>query len=535
MAPHGLLALLCAGTIGLSDPPAARPTLAPELADSAVATSLAVQTAMQQGRDHMLRGDYRAAVVALEGQLAFINGHAAYLKLLQNAYRGYIQELRLAKQDAEAQRYLKRLLILDRGALLDQTPAAPKAAVAKAAPPPAKPPVPTIRLKSDDDPFAAARRRDAAGRDTSAVLSQAEQLFGKHDYREACALYEQANQVDPRATETSRERWAYCKLYCVVEQLNQSGGTPAWAELEKEVRAALELAPRLDYGRVLLEEIHKRRDQAPAAPTAAPTRGEGRVAVRHAGPGADGWYVAETTNFRVFYRQSQDFAEQAAQVAEKTRADMQLKWFGAVTDGWSPKCDLFLHPTGQDYARATGQQNSPGHSTLRLEGGRVVVRRIDLHCDDPNLLGAVLPHETTHVVLAGEFGDQLVPRWADEGMAVLTEPREKVDRHLANLVKCYHEGGLFRLQDLMQLADYPQDARHIGVFYAQSVALVDFLCRLKGPQEFSLFMHSGMRYGYAKALERHYGFRNFAELEQRWSESALREQPGQLRVAGRQR
>ena len=45
----------------------------------------------------------------------------------------------------------------------------------------------------------------------------------------------------------------------------------------------------------------------------------------------------------------------------------------------------------------------------------------------------MLPHEATHVVLAGQFGDQPVPRWADEGMAVLTEPRDKIDRHLRNL------------------------------------------------------------------------------------------------------
>ena len=60
---------------------------------------------------------------------------------------------------------------------------------------------------------------------------------------------------------------------------------------------------------------------------------------------------------------------------------------------------------------------------------------MDLHCDDVNMLVAVLPHETTHTVVAGNFGDQPVPRWADEGMAVLTEPREKIERHLRNLPK----------------------------------------------------------------------------------------------------
>src|SRR5207244_3282532 len=108
-----------------------------------------------------------------------------------------------------------------------------------------------------------------------------------------------------------------------------------------------------------------------------------------------------------------------------------------------------------------------------MENGRLVTRRIDLHCDDPNMIVAVLPHETTHVVLAGQFGDVQVPRWADEGMAVLTEPRDKVERHLHNLDRCRQDGQLFSLRQLMQMHDYP-DPRYIGAFYAESVSLVDF-------------------------------------------------------------
>jgi hypothetical protein len=40
-----------------------------------------------------------------------------------------------------------------------------------------------------------------------------------------------------------------------------------------------------------------------------------------------------------------------------------------------------------------------------------------------------LPHEITHVVLADRFNTKPMPRWADEGMAVLTEPVEKKQAH----------------------------------------------------------------------------------------------------------
>ena len=115
MAVDGLLALVCAGMVVSAGPAPATAPAPGENQDTVVATTLAVQTAMQQGREHLLRGAYRAAVATLESQLPYINGNRAYLRLLEDAYRRYIQELRLNKQDAEAQRYLKRLIILDRG------------------------------------------------------------------------------------------------------------------------------------------------------------------------------------------------------------------------------------------------------------------------------------------------------------------------------------------------------------------------------------------------------------------------------------
>jgi hypothetical protein len=143
-----------------------------------------------------------------------------------------------------------------------------------------------------------------------------------------------------------------------------------------------------------------------------------------------------------------------------------------------------------------------------MEGGRLLARCIHLHCDDPNMLRAVLPHEATHVVLAGQFGDQPVPRWADEGIAVLTEPRDKVERHLHNLARCRQEGQLFRLRELMEQSYQPQqdsypEPRRIGAFYAQSVSLVEFLTNRRGPQVFTAFVRDGQRSGYETALQRH--------------------------------
>jgi len=195
---------------------------------------------------------------------------------------------------------------------------------------------------------------------------------------------------------------------------------------------------------------------------------------------------------------------------------MIRKWFGDNPGPWTPRCDIYLFATAQDYSKTTGvPATSPGHSTMQSEGDHVTSRRIDLHCDDPNMMIGVLPHETTHVVLAGRFGNHPVPRWADEGMAVLAEPRDRIERHLHNLPKHRADRHLFGTGQLMKLNDYP-DPRYIGPFYAQSVSLVEFLSERNGHSVFAKFLRDGLDNGYEQALQRHYGIQSFNELEQMW-------------------
>jgi tetratricopeptide (TPR) repeat protein len=503
MAKEGLIALACAVAVALASVQAGddRPV--------AVEAALAVQTTMQQARDLQRKGDTRSAVALLERNLPLINGNTTYLNLLRETYRLYILDLRAGGQQADADRYLERLKILDPSA----------AAPAGAAPIPLKPSVARGVMAEETaqrDPF-----RDIApttGRKARGLLDQAEEKFAAGRYAEAARLFTEAHDGDPDVTRTCHDRWAYCKLHQVVEQLNRPEGPEIpLEELEEQVRKALELAPKLAYAKQLLVEIENRRNGTRIS-TAAPTP----ATVKHVDRGTDGWARAETANFRVFHNQNKELAEQVAQAAERTRTEMSARWFGGAKEDWTIKCDLYLHGTAQEYSRATGvAPSSPGHSSIRTEGGRVISRRIDLHCEDSKtMLSAVLPHEATHVVLAGQFGDQPVPRWADEGIAVLTEPREKIDRHLKNLLRCRQETGLFTAKQLMQMSDYP-DAKYVGTFYAQSVSLVDFLTAEKGPQELTRFLRDAAKVGPEKALQEHYQFKSFDELQKKWHERAF--------------
>src|SRR5262249_42562617 len=152
------------------------------------------------------------------------------------------QHLQQTGRDDEARKFRRRLEILDPGGRT-AAPATPGLATAPAAPP-APEGGPTARAKGEeDDPFADANQ--APPRESGA-LARAEQAFSEKRYGEACGLYEEAHAADPGAAASCRERWAYCKMFRVVEALNGAEKPAAPAELEREVRQALSMAPKLE-------------------------------------------------------------------------------------------------------------------------------------------------------------------------------------------------------------------------------------------------------------------------------------------------
>lgn len=520
MARTSQRALLCAFVLLL----ASRPASAGDSPDQRQKALLAVQVALEQGQELVQKGDYAAAVAVLERQVPYIDGNRRYLALLRDAYRGHVRALDKAGDVAGAKKYRGFLEILE--------PASRPGIRGRNTPNEAKVSTPTTAAPvhrgkiEDDDPFA---ETNAAGKRGRGLLAKAERAYEERSYEAAARWYAQAERAEPGCVRACEEHWAYCRLFTVAQELNRASGTRSTAELEQEVKQALRMAPRLErFGQGLLGRI---KDTGESVETSGDVNTQPPSEVKHTPRGQTGWAVAETANVRLFHALSQDKAEQVVRVAEATRVGMTRKWFGVEPKGWSPRCDIYIHPTGQAYAKATGAPpGSPGHSTISLEGGRVAVRRVDIRGDDPNFLVGVLPHETTHVVLAGQFGQHHVPRWADEGMAVLSEPRERVELHLRNLPTHKRDGALFGVAELMKMADYP-DPRRVGAFYAQSVSLVNFLCKKKDAATFARFLREALDGRYEAALERHYGYRSFADLELEWHGHAFGE--GSVAAAAR--
>jgi hypothetical protein len=130
-------------------------------------------------------------------------------------------------------------------------------------------------------------------------------------------------------------------------------------------------------------------------------------------------------------------------------------------------------------------------------------------------LSGALAHELTHVILADAFSDREIPRWADEGMAVLADPHAKRSLHLQDLQAARSTNATFRVVEILTMADYPQPER-TAAFYGQSVSLVKFLVERGTPEQFVRFLRQATDQGYELALRETYKIDGVRDLETRW-------------------
>ncbi len=130
-----------------------------------------------------------------------------------------------------------------------------------------------------------------------------------------------------------------------------------------------------------------------------------------------------------------------------------------------------------------------------------------------------MPHELTHVILADCFLGRLVPRWIDEGVALLADPTEKQLRHKAEMEQAVADRSAFRVIELLTLEDYPAGNRW-GAFYGQSLSLVEYLTKQRSTNDFIHFVQLSFDKGYDASLREVYGLADVAALERSWKSNA---------------
>ena len=231
---------------------------------------------------------------------------------------------------------------------------------------------------------------------------------------------------------------------------------------------------------------------------------------------------AESPSFVVHSQAGGIDARVAAQTCEQWRSKLQRYWCDREAEAWSPKCQIVVHSSRASYLGAVGAGGAATYGSSLLDFGRdkrVSSRRIDIRGDSP--LGmAAMPHELTHVVLADLLGGRQPPRWADEGMAMLADTRDKQLLHERDLNQGLARQAAFRMAELLSIESYPHPSR-VPAFYGQSVSLTAFLAYRDDPAKFVEFVRRALDQGYDAALKQVYAIENVGQLETLWREQRL--------------
>lgn len=229
------------------------------------------------------------------------------------------------------------------------------------------------------------------------------------------------------------------------------------------------------------------------------------------------WLIQETANFRVYTLPEIKAARSLPAACEALRTQLLETWFSRAGENWSPKCDVVVHAGLSGYVKALGpgSEQSSGCATIEIEPGRVARRRIDLRGDAVDCFDCALPHELTHVIVAERFTRTRIPRWADEGMAILAETRQKQERRRAALQRSLASSRQYSATELTTLSDYPAPGR-LEMFYGQSASLVAYLIERESPAKFLEFLELSATAPADLALAKVYGVSNWREIEAAW-------------------
>jgi hypothetical protein len=211
-----------------------------------------------------------------------------------------------------------------------------------------------------------------------------------------------------------------------------------------------------------------------------------------------------TTNFAVT-APTEELARQFGEMAEHYRKVKAIEWLGEEMPNWQRPCPL----------QVTISMEGPSGATTFDFSKRPIDQFMQIKGPKERLLNSVLPHEITHTVFAYYF-KKPVPRWADEGGAVLSEDDIERARHDKMCRQLLNAGHAFKLHSLFSLSDYPHD---VMVLYAEGFSVVRFLVESSDRPTFLKFVKHGLQQGWDNSVQTFYRYHSVSELEQAWIEN----------------
>jgi RNA polymerase sigma factor (sigma-70 family) len=228
-----------------------------------------------------------------------------------------------------------------------------------------------------------------------------------------------------------------------------------------------------------------------------------------------------------------------AEMAELQRKQIAERWLGKELPNWGRPCTIQVTITPEpDFAKGASKtsefglslHNTKGVTSMTFQGDNV---GLSMTLEGPldRLLADTLPREVTHAVLATHFGKP-VPRWADEGIAIMNESPEDQNRYMHKAWDLLAGDRTMKLKNLLPMREYPNDRESMlllkgnpWLFYVQGYSLTRFLVERKERATLLGFVKDGMVGDWNKAAMKHYGFRDLDEMEETWKKESSKGMP----------
>jgi hypothetical protein len=212
-------------------------------------------------------------------------------------------------------------------------------------------------------------------------------------------------------------------------------------------------------------------------------------------------------NFIIVSAPSDELAQEIATHAEKFRRELAIQWLGRELPRWRDPCPIAAYVGPREPSR--------GETTFIPTGGVPYGWQMKIYGTRERVLDSVLPHEVLHTVFATHFGVPL-PRWADEGASTTVEHASERAKQEGNLVVYLKTNRGIAFSDMFRMKQYPPDMLPL---YAQGYSLTRFLVAHGGERKFVDYIGDGMNSrSWTKATQRHYGYKDLAELQAEWLE-----------------
>ena len=176
---------------------------------------------------------------------------------------------------------------------------------------------------------------------------------------------------------------------------------------------------------------------------------------------------------------------------------------------------VFLPSSDEEFNRLTGARIPDWGGGCALPERRIIVVRAS--SEGGGRLREVLRHELAHVFLRQAVGEKGVPRWFDEGMAMMQSGEWRMEQTL-RMARAVLLGRLIALDEIGEMLSFRSSKAQLA--YVESFLAVLFLCRLGGqdaPRKVVEAMQSGL--DFEEALVRVAGARSedFARAWERYA------------------